>query len=47
LYPAWWANETKPTHFHALAWLEIGWRVDHLDLPAERVEFRRRERQEW
>jgi hypothetical protein len=44
-YPAWWANETKPTHFHARAWLEIGWRVDHLDLLAERVMLRRRDLQ--
>jgi hypothetical protein len=39
-YSAWWANETKPTHFHALAWLETGWRVEHLDLSSERVVFR-------
>jgi hypothetical protein len=41
-YPAWWANETNPTHFHALAWLEIGWRVEHLALTEERVAFQRR-----
>ena len=41
MYPAWWANETKPTHFHALAWLEIGWKVTHLALVDQRVTFQR------
>lgn len=36
---AWWAN--TPSNYHAKAWLEPGWRVDDVNLAAERVTFRR------
>lgn len=39
-HSAWWGNEAKITHSHALAWREAGWQVDHLSLAQERVIFR-------
>ncbi|MDP9067399.1 MAG: hypothetical protein M3N53_03485 [Actinomycetota bacterium] len=36
---AWWAN--TPSNYHAKAWLDPAWRVDDLDLTAERVTFRK------
>ena len=36
---AWWANDTS--HSHALAWLDPGWKVDQVNLTAERVTFRK------
>lgn len=34
---AWWAN--TQSHAQALAWLTAGWKVDHVDLDAEKVSF--------
>jgi hypothetical protein len=34
----WWANALT-SHPHARAWLDIGWRVDDVDLEAETVTF--------
>ncbi len=34
---AWWAN--THSHAQALAWLTAGWKVDHIDLGAEKVDF--------
>jgi hypothetical protein len=36
-YPEWWDNDDA--HEQARAWLESGWRVRDVDLPAERVIF--------
>ncbi len=34
---AWWANTSS--HAQALAWLSAGWKVDHVDLGATKVDF--------
>ena len=34
---AWWANDRS--HVHARAWLDVGRRVDSVDLQVERVTF--------
>ena len=36
---SWWAN--TPSNYHAKAWLDPGWRVDDVNLTAERVTFRK------
>ena len=36
----WWSNETSADS-QAQAWMAAGWRVDSVDLGAERVHFRR------
>lgn len=38
-YSAWWSNEREGTHVQAHAWLEAGWRVENVDLSAEKVRF--------
>ena len=40
---AWWANTTS-SHPHARSWLDVGWRVDAVDLSAELATFTRQER---
>ena len=38
----WWGNETSANgQSQARAWVAAGWRVDSVDLGAERVHFRR------
>jgi hypothetical protein len=37
---SWWAND-QTSHVQSLAWMSVGWRVDEVDMPAERVVFRR------
>ena len=38
----WWGNDTGASgHVQAHAWMAAGWRVDSVDLGAERVHFRR------
>ncbi len=39
-YMAWWQNETGSRH--AQVWLEAGWEVEHVDMQAEEVTFRRK-----
>lgn len=34
----WWSNE-RGGHVQARAWLDAGWRVDEVNLTAERVRF--------
>ena len=41
IYPAWWANETVGSHVQARAWMDVGWRVEAMNLKAEWVTFRR------
>jgi hypothetical protein len=36
---AWWANEAEGSHVQARAWINAGWRVDEVQLTAERVKF--------
>ena len=36
---AWWSNERDGGHVQAHAWLDAGWRVDDVNLTAERVGF--------
>jgi putative restriction endonuclease len=43
-HSAWWSNEREGTHVQAHAWLEAGWRVEDVNLTAERVRFTRSER---
>ncbi|MDQ3573621.1 MAG: hypothetical protein M3404_01665 [Actinomycetota bacterium] len=38
---AWWANESRGTHSHAAAWMEVDWLVDTVDFNAGTVRFRR------
>ncbi|NSW53481.1 MAG: hypothetical protein HPY85_13330 [Anaerolineae bacterium] len=38
-HPAWWANDSTGSHTHARAWMRAGWKVDHIDLANEYVEF--------
>jgi 5-methylcytosine-specific restriction protein B len=38
---AWWANDTTSTSRHSQSWMDAGWRVDRVDLSAERVTFAR------
>lgn len=35
----WWSNEREGSHVQARAWLDAGWRVDSVNLTAERVRF--------
>jgi hypothetical protein len=37
----WWGNQRGGGHSQAKGWQEAGWQVWKVDLPAERVEFRR------
>jgi hypothetical protein len=37
----WWSNAWPRVRPHERAWLDGGWRVEHVDLDAERVVFRR------
>ncbi len=37
----WWSNAWSRVRPHERAWLEAGWRVEHVDLEAERVVFHR------
>jgi hypothetical protein len=38
-YSAWWSNEREGTHVQAHAWMDAGWRVESVNLTAERVRF--------
>jgi hypothetical protein len=38
---AWWANESKGAHVEAWAWLDAGWKVEDVNLTAQRVTFGR------
>ena len=38
-YRAWWSNEREGSHVQARAWLDAGWRVEHVNLTAEQVRF--------
>ena len=38
-YSAWWSNEKEGRHVQARAWADAGWRVEHVNLRAERVRF--------
>jgi len=38
-YRAWWANEKRPTHSHARAWLDCGWITHDVDVSAKAVRF--------
>ena len=40
-YPAWWANESRPSHSHAHSWLDVGWNTQALDLRSGEVQFAR------
>ena len=35
----WWANTTNPGRAQPRAWLNAGWRVEAVDLPAQAVTF--------
>ena len=36
---AWWSNEAEGSHVQARAWIDAGWRVEDVQLTAERVKF--------
>ena len=38
---AWWSNAWPRARPHERSWLDAGWRVEHVDLNAERVVFQR------
>ena len=38
-YSAWWSNELDGTHVQAHAWMDAGWRVESVNLTAEKVRF--------
>lgn len=38
-YRAWWSNERDGRHVQAHAWMDAGWKVDDVNLTAERVRF--------
>jgi hypothetical protein len=38
-YSAWWSNEREGTHVQARAWMDAGWRVENVNLTAEKVRF--------
>lgn len=40
-YSAWWSNEREGNHVQAHAWTDAGWRVESVNLTAERVRFTR------
>lgn len=40
-YRAWWANAQSGSHSHANSWLDVGWRVKHVDLNSNVVTFTR------
>ena len=41
-YQAWWSNQAASgSHTHAQSWQRAGWKVRHLNLEAETLEFRR------
>ena len=35
----WWGNTRDPDRAHAQAWMNVGWKVDRVDLTAETVTF--------
>ncbi|UKJ74240.1 DUF7662 domain-containing protein [Azospirillum brasilense] len=39
-YAAWWANNRQDGR-HSMAWLDVNWRTEELDLATQRVIFRR------
>jgi hypothetical protein len=41
-HEAWWSNNATG-HSHARAWLEAGWRTEHVDLAGQKVTFQRAE----
>jgi len=42
----WWSNALAGVRPHERAWLDAGWRVDHVDLNGERIVFHRTRRAE-
>lgn len=38
-HSAWWSNELEGSHVQAHAWMDAGWRVERVNLTAERVRF--------
>jgi hypothetical protein len=30
-YQAWWANEKEGNHVNARAWINAGWKIEHVD----------------
>jgi hypothetical protein len=38
-YQAWWANEKDGRHVHAHAWMNVGWKIESLDINAKWVKF--------
>jgi len=35
----WWGNQKQGTQVESIAWMEAGWMVDTVDLPAKQVHF--------
>lgn len=46
-YRQWWENGDDPGHSQSQAWLKAGWHTEHVDLPRERVTFRRDNPDHW
>lgn len=40
-YQAWWANEIGGSHVQAHFWMDVGWKVDTVDLKKKWARFQR------